>query len=91
MLTAQAVADQLGLSTRAVYDLAESGALACYRLGVGRRAVRFDQQDVDAYKASCRSIATRSPAVGCSTSTAGSAASAFYAEAGQEKSPHAGK
>lgn len=52
MLKATDVAHQLGISSRAVYDLAASGHLACYRVGVGGGAVRFDQADVDTYKAS---------------------------------------
>jgi excisionase family DNA binding protein len=39
MLTAATVAQQLGLSVRAVYALAGAGRLVCYRFG---RAVRFD-------------------------------------------------
>lgn len=62
MLTAAQVAAQLGLSARAVYDLAKSGALACYRLGVGRGAVRFDAADVEAYRSACRD---RPPPVSC--------------------------
>ncbi|MEY5099605.1 MAG: Burkholderia phage Mica [Pseudomonadota bacterium] len=52
MLPAATVAQQLGLSRRAVYDLADRGILPCYRLGVGRGAVRFDPADVEAYKRS---------------------------------------
>lgn len=50
MLTAAAVATMLGLSARAVYDLADSGRLPCYRLGAGGGALRFDEQDVEAFK-----------------------------------------
>lgn len=35
MLKAPAVAAMLGLSARAVYDLADRGILPCYRLGAG--------------------------------------------------------
>ncbi len=38
MLTAPAVARELGISARAVYALAAAGALPCYRFGA---AVRF--------------------------------------------------
>lgn len=55
MLNASTVAQQLGISRRAVYDLADRGILPCYRLGVGRGALRFDPADVEAYRASCRS------------------------------------
>lgn len=48
MLTAADVARTLGISARAVYDLAASGAIPTYRFG---RAVRFDPADVEAYRA----------------------------------------
>jgi len=51
LLRAADVAQQLGISTRAVYDLAAAGKLACHRLGAGRGAVRFDQADVNEYRA----------------------------------------
>lgn len=45
MLTAAQVAPQLGLSVRAVYDLAASGAIPSFRVGAGRGAVRFFEHD----------------------------------------------
>ena len=64
MLTAATVAQQLGLSVRAVYALAGAGRLVCYRFG---RAVRFDAADVEALRLQCRSTATRpAPAGGTS-------------------------
>lgn len=56
MLPAVAVAHQLGISQRAVYAAAEAGHLPCYRFG---RAVRFDPADVEAFRASCRSVASK--------------------------------
>lgn len=50
MLTAAAVATMLGLKPRTVYDLADSGRLPCYRLGARGGALRFDEQDVEAFK-----------------------------------------
>jgi excisionase family DNA binding protein len=76
MLKAAAVAQQLGISQRAVYDLAAGGRLACYRLGPDGGAVRFDQADVDTYKASCRSAGTPETSAGASSSTATFKASA---------------
>jgi hypothetical protein len=35
------VAAKLRISARAVYDLADSGALACYRFGTKGGAIRF--------------------------------------------------
>ena len=68
MLKAADVARTLGLSKRAVYDLAASGALAHYRPAPG--AVRFDPQDVEAYRTSCRSVGTKETAAGVLSSTA---------------------
>lgn len=76
LLNASEVADQLGISTRAVYDLANSGTLPCYRVGAGRGAVRFEQADIDTYKASCRSVATRKTVAGVLNLTASSLAPA---------------
>lgn len=79
MLTAAAVATMLGLKPRTVYDLADSGRLPCYRMGVGRGAVRFDPADMEAYRAACRSTRTSAPAAGASTSTAASPGTAAFA------------
>lgn len=46
MLTASEVAKQLAISGRKVYELAASGQMASHRFG---GAVRFSQEDVDAY------------------------------------------
>jgi excisionase family DNA binding protein len=51
MLAAAQVAEQLGISARKVYDLHAAGDLRGYRFG---RAVRFEQMEVDAYVAQCR-------------------------------------
>jgi hypothetical protein len=61
MLTAAVVAQQLGISARAVYDLAACGMLACHRLGVGRGAVRFDPADVEAYRLANAPAETTAP------------------------------
>lgn len=50
MLTAADVATMLGLKPRTVYDLADSGRLPCYRMGVRNGALRFDERDVEAYR-----------------------------------------
>ena len=52
MLTAAEVARMLGLKPDAVRKLASSGALPCYRFGP--KAVRFDEEDVEAYRRSLR-------------------------------------
>ncbi len=53
MIDAKAVGVLLGLSTSKVYDLARRGELVSYRFG---DAVRFEQADVDAYKARCKVV-----------------------------------
>ena len=55
MLTATQAAQALGVSKRHLYQLASAKKIACYRFG---SAVRFDPQDIEAYKQSCRSPAT---------------------------------
>ncbi len=84
MLSAKAVAEQLGLSARKVYELARSGALVSYRFG---DAVRFDQVDVDSYKAACRqsvapAIRARSPTEAVSLACADSALAEYFRKAG---------
>ena len=66
MLTAAEVAVILGLKPRTVYDLHASGALTGYRFG---RAVRFEPQDVERYRASCRSHGTNETSAGVTSST----------------------
>jgi excisionase family DNA binding protein len=51
MLTATEAAALLSISKRTLYTLAAEKKIACYRFG---SAVRFDPQDLDAYKAQCR-------------------------------------
>lgn len=55
MLTATQAAQVLGVSKRTIYTLAAKGLLPCYRIG---SVIRFEQADLDAYKASCRSAST---------------------------------
>ena len=69
MLTAATVAQQLGISPRAVYELAKHGLLACHRMGVGGGAVRFAPEDVEAYRTSCRSAGTPATSAGAMNST----------------------
>lgn len=54
-MNAKEAASLLGLSARKLYELAQTGQIACYRFG---GAVRFDRADLEAYKTSCRSPAT---------------------------------
>lgn len=54
LLTVREVAQMLRVSTNCVYDLVAKGKLCCYRVGVGRGAIRVRQEDVSAYLAGCR-------------------------------------
>jgi excisionase family DNA binding protein len=71
MLTATEAAALLSISKRTLYTLAAEKKIACYRFG---SAVRFDPQDLDAYKAQCRSPAT-TPDAGSISLTVSSTAS----------------
>lgn len=92
MLDAKAAAARLGISARAVYDLAASGKLACFRLGVGGGAVRFDPADIDTYLAACRSDGTPATSVGgssliASLRDADSELAAYFRKAGRKPRP----
>ena len=54
MLTIADVARRLNVSESTVYNLAEAGKLAGYRVGMGRGTWRFTEDDVSAYLESCR-------------------------------------
>ncbi len=54
LLTAKEVASQLRVSPSLVYQLVESGRLACHRIGNGRGAIRIRPEDVDQYLSQCR-------------------------------------
>lgn len=49
-------ANYLGCSTRLLWTLTNSGAIACFRVG---RLVRYEQTDLDAFKARNRTEAKR--------------------------------
>jgi excisionase family DNA binding protein len=54
MLTVVEVAAILRVSRTCVYQLIESGKIACHRIGVGRGAIRVAQSDLDEFVVSCR-------------------------------------
>ena len=54
LLTAKEVARELRVSVSLVYQLVESGRLACHRIGNGRGAIRIRPEDVANYLQSCR-------------------------------------
>lgn len=85
-LTATEAAAVLGISARKVYALAQSGALPCHRYDT---AVRFDPADVEAYKASCRSVLTPVTNAGALSSTvrlrvSGSGIADYFQKAGRK-------
>jgi excisionase family DNA binding protein len=47
-LTVKQAADRLGVSSRTIYDLVESGRLKCQRIGTGRGTIRIRPADLDA-------------------------------------------
>lgn len=68
LLTPQAAAKVLGVSSRKVYDLAApQGPIACQRIG---RTVRFQLSDILEYQTQCRCTAIKAVAAG-SLSSAG--------------------
>ncbi len=54
MLRIRQVAERLGISQALVYSLVSSGKIGCYRIGLGRGAIRFREEDVEAYLQTCR-------------------------------------
>lgn len=54
MLTVVEVAAFLRVSRTCVYQLIESGKIACHRIGVGRGAIRVTQSDLDEFVQGCR-------------------------------------
>lgn len=54
MLSVKKVAERLGISRALLYSLVGSGKISCYRIGMGRGAIRFKDEDVQAYLESCR-------------------------------------
>jgi excisionase family DNA binding protein len=63
MITAEDVAEMLGISRGAVYDLAApKGPIPCVRFG--RRCIRFNGEDVQAHIDACRHTQAVLPVVG---------------------------
>ncbi len=54
LLTVREVAQRLRVSSNCVYDLVSTGKLVCYRVGVGRGAIRVRRIDIDEYLAASR-------------------------------------
>src|SRR3569833_2163307 len=67
-ITADEAAAILGVSKRMVYDLAAPhGPIPCARYSA--KCVRFESQDVEAYKAQCQHTSIKQKIVGSLTST----------------------
>ena len=69
LLDATEVARRLGIKRSAVYALAASGRLICYRVGASGGAVRFHPDDLTNYLQSCRSAGTPETSAGATSST----------------------
>ena len=54
-LTVRETATQLHVSAACVYQLVETGKLACHRIGIGRGAIRISQSDLDEFLVGCHS------------------------------------
>ena len=62
MLTVKQVAERLTVSASCIYQLVETGRLSHHRIGVGRGAIRFTEEDVDEFLAQSREeMRTESP------------------------------
>ena len=62
MIAADEVAEMLGISRGAVYDLAApKGPIPCVRLG--RRCIRFNLDDVQAHIEACRHTQVQMPSI----------------------------
>jgi excisionase family DNA binding protein len=88
-MTAEEVAASLRLGLSTVYGLARSGDLASLLIG---SAVRFDPQDVEAYKAKCRRISTKPASAGATSLTdlltdGDSALASYFRAAGPKRKP----
>ena len=67
MLNAKEAAERLGISRGMIYALAApTDPIPCQRIG---RTVRFEIEDIDAYKESCRHAPAKQKVAGVSTMT----------------------
>lgn len=55
LFTVKEVSARLRVSPSLIYQLVETGKLACHRIGTGRGAIRIALSDLDAYLQLCRS------------------------------------
>lgn len=60
LLTVKEVAERLKVSASCIYQLVESGRLAHHRIGIGRGAIRFSENDLDEFLKKSREQARQS-------------------------------
>ncbi len=60
LLTVKEVAERLKVSASCIYQLVESGRLAHHRIGIGRGAIRFSEDDLDEFLKKSREQARQS-------------------------------
>ncbi|MBI1314016.1 helix-turn-helix domain-containing protein [bacterium] len=58
LLTVKDVADRLNVSQSCIYQLVETGKIPHHRIGVGRGAIRFTEDDISEYLQNARELAT---------------------------------
>ncbi len=54
MIKVDDLAKLWNVSASTIYNLVESGKLACYRIGTGRGAIRFTDEQIAAFLVSCK-------------------------------------
>ena len=54
LLTVSDAAERLSVSVSCVYQLVEKGKLPHHRIGLGRGAIRFSDDDIDGFLMACR-------------------------------------
>ena len=63
LLTVKQVAERLTVSASCIYQLVETGRLSHHRIGVGRGAIRFSEQDIDDFLTDARHHAQQASSV----------------------------
>ena len=58
LLTVKDVASRLNVSQSCIYQLVETGKIPHHRIGVGRGAIRFTEDDITEYLQNARELAT---------------------------------
>lgn len=61
MFTVKEVAARLRVSAASIYNLIESGKLACHRIGAGRGTIRVSEEDLSAFLSGCREVTSEAP------------------------------